>query len=119
MVIRTQKEVIEMNTLSMPLRRETADAQNAIAAMLTIVPGLGHIYKGHLAAGFVWMFLGMPLAIWIGILLGLATAGVGLVFPILCWVALGFDAYNEKNRRHHHLLPPTLCSSSEDDEMQD
>jgi hypothetical protein len=114
-----QKEVIEMNTLSMPLTKETVDAQNAIAAVLTIVPGLGHIYKGHLAAGLVWMFFGIPLAIWIGILLGLATAGVGLLFPILCWVALAFDAYNEKNRRSHHLLPPTLRSWSNDDEMQD
>ena len=108
-----------MNTLSIPLRKETTDAQNAIAAFLTILPGLGHIYKGHFTAGFAWMFLGMPLAIWIGILLGLATAGVGLLFPLVCWVALAFDAYNEKNRRVHHLLPPTLGSSSNDDEMQD
>jgi hypothetical protein len=42
-----------------------------------------------------FMFLGMPMAVWIGILLGLATAGIGLLFPILCWVALAFDAYNE------------------------
>lgn len=108
-----------MNTLSIPLNKETKDARNTIAAVLTIVPGLGHIYKGHLAAGFVWMFLGMPMAIWIGILLGLATAGIGLLFPIVCWVGLVFDAYNEKNRRPHHLLPPTLGASSNDDESED
>lgn len=108
-----------MNALSIPLKTETAHAQDAIAAMFTIVPGLGHIYKGHPAAGFVWMFLGMPLAIWVGILLGLATAGVGLLFPLLCWVALAFDAYNEKNRRAHHFLPPTLGAFSNDDEMED
>ena len=104
-----------MNTLSTPLSREAEHAQNAIAALLSIVPGLGHIYKGHFEAGFLWMFLGMPIAIWIGILFGLATAGVGLLFPILCWVALAWDAYNEKDRRHHHLA----STWPEDDESPD
>src|SRR6266567_1917508 len=65
--------------------------------------GLASIYKGHYEMGLLWMFLGMPIAIWIGILFGLATAGIGLLFPILCWVGLAWDAYNEKDRRHHHL----------------
>jgi len=55
------------------------------------------------------------MAVWIGILLGLATAGIGLLFPILCWVALAFDAYNEEDRRHHHLTSPW----ADDDESQD
>jgi hypothetical protein len=78
------EEVINMNTLSTPLSREQKHAHDEIAAVLSIVPGLGHIYKGHWEAGLLWMFLGMPFATWIGILFGLATAGVGLLFPILC-----------------------------------
>ena len=74
-------------------------AENAIAALLSIVPGFGQICKGHYEAGLAWMFFGMPLAIFVGILFGLATAGIGLIFPIPCWVALGFDAYFEKARR--------------------
>jgi|SRR4029450_3299081 hypothetical protein len=109
------EEVIKMKTLSTPLSREAKHAQNEIAALLSIVPGLGHIYKGHFEAGFLWMFLGMPIAIWIGILFGLATAGVGLLFPILCWVALAVDAYNEDDRRHHHLT----STWADDDESQD
>lgn len=108
-----------MLTLTVPLKKETIHAQNEIAAILSILPGLGHIYKGHYAAGFLWMFFGMPFAIWIGILLGLATGGLGLLFPIICWVGLAVDAYNEKNRRRHHFLPPTLSASSNDDECQD
>ena len=108
-----------MNTLTVPLKKEARHAQDEIAAILSILPGLGHIYKGHYAAGFLWMFFGMPAAIWIGILLGLATAGVGLLVPIICWVGLAVDAYNEKNRRAHHVLPPRLCVSSNDDEWQD
>ena len=92
-----------MHTSSKPITKEAKHAHNEIAALLSIVPGLGHIYKGHYEAGLLWMFLGMPFAIFIGIILSLATAGIGLLFPILCWVALAWDAYNEKDRRRHHL----------------
>jgi hypothetical protein len=54
------------------------------------------------------MFVGMPIAIWIGILLGLATAGAGLLFPIACWIAVAVDAYCERDlRKHHRFLPPS------------
>ena len=69
-----------MHTLSTPLSKEQKHAHDEIAAVLSIVPGLGHIYKGHWEAGLLWMFLGMPFAIWIGILLGLGNRR--------CWSAL-------------------------------
>jgi hypothetical protein len=37
------------------------------------------------------MLAGMPLAIWMGILLSLATAGIGLFLPLVCWVALAVE----------------------------
>jgi TM2 domain-containing membrane protein YozV len=96
-----------MNTLLKPLSSRAVDAQNAIAAVLSMVaPGLGQVYKGHVGAGLLWMFVGMPMALWVGILLSLATAGLGLLVPLVCWAALAFDAYYEKDRRHHHPLPP-------------
>ena len=104
-----------MKTLSTPVSREERHAHDEIAALLSILPGLGHIYKGHYETGLLWMFLGMPLAIWIGILLSLATAGLGLLLPIVCWVALAWDAYNEENRRHHHLTG----TWADDDELPD
>jgi len=104
-----------MKTLSTPVSNEARHVHNEIAALLSIIPGLGHIYKGHYEAGFLWMFLGMPFAIWIGIILSLATAGLGLFFPILCWVALAWNAYNEKDRRHHHLT----ATWGDDDESPD
>jgi hypothetical protein len=55
------------------------------------------------------MLLGMPLVVWIGVLLSLATAGLGLIIPALCWVASVVDAYYEVDRRrHHHLAEPTI-----------
>jgi hypothetical protein len=96
-----------MSAISTPISKEEKHARDEIAAILSIVPGLGHIYKGHYEAGFLW----------IGILFGLATAGIGLLFPILCWAALVWDAYNEKDRRrHHHHLASTW---PEDDESPD
>ena len=103
-----------MKTLLTPVSNEARHANNEIAALLSIIPGLGHIYKGHYA-GLLWMFLGMPFAIWVGIILSLATAGLGLLFPILCWVGLVWDAYNEKDRRHHHLT----TTWADDDEAPD
>jgi hypothetical protein len=108
------EEVINMHTLSTPLSKEEKHAHNEIAAVLSIVPGLGHIYKGHYEMGLLWMFVGMPIATFVGIISILGTAGVGLLFPIGCWAALAYDAYNEKDRRHHHHL-----TWADDDESQD
>ena len=92
--------------------KEAAHAANIIAAALSaVLPGLGQVYKGHVGSGLLWMLVGMPLALWIGILLSLATAGIGLVLPLLCWVALAVDAYYEvdrRRRRHHHFAEPTI-----------
>jgi len=90
-------------------------ARNRIAAALSIlVPGLGQVYKGHIGEGLLWLCLGMPVAIWIGILLGLATGGVGLVLPLVCWAALAVNAYYEKDRRAHHWLLPKRDDASLD-----
>ena len=92
------------------LSKEAVSAENKCAAFLSIVlPGLGQIYKGHYEAGLLWLCLGMPIAVFVGILLGLATAGVGLIFPIACWAALAVDAYYEKDLRIHHWFPPRDC----------
>lgn len=99
-----------MKSLSATPTREGANSPNVIAAVLsTIIPGLGQVYKGHFASGFLWMLAGMPLALWIGILLSLATAGIGLLLPLICWAALAVDAYYEVDlRRHHRFGEPTI-----------
>ena len=103
------------NTLLRLPDKADLQAGNKIAAMLSVlVPGLGQVYKGHVSEGLLWLFLGMPVAIWIGILLGLATAGIGLLFPLVCWAALAVDAYYEKDRRAHHWLMPTSGDESLD-----
>ncbi len=99
-----------INQPHLRLSKEAIGAENKFAAFLSIVlPGLGQIYKGHYESGLLWLCLGMPIAIFIGILFGLATAGIGLIFPLLCWAALAVDAYYEKDLRVHHWFPPRDC----------
>lgn len=98
---------------------ELLAAENKIALLLSIVPGLGHIYKGHGAAGFFWMLIGMPLAVWVGILLGLATAGIGLFVPIACWVGVAIDAYYERDLRGRRHWLPSSAAPDEGEETVD
>ena len=83
---------------------EIARERNVVSAALSIVPGLGHIYKGHYAAGLLLMGLGAPLTLWMGMLLALATAGVGLILPLIGWGIVAIDAFYEDDRRKVHPL---------------
>ena len=52
-------------------------ASDAVAVMFSIVPGLGHIYKGHILAGLLWMLGAIPVGIFV-CLAAFASAGWGL-----------------------------------------
>ena len=71
-----------------------------LAAMLSIAPGLGHIYKGHYASGLAVLLLGVPLGIWAGMMLSTTAVGrMGLLVPLLSWGVVTMDAYAEEDRR--------------------
>ena len=100
------------NDIHVHLSKEAFNAENKYAAFLSIIwPGLGQLYKGHYEEGLLWMCFGMPIAIFVGILLGLATAGVALVIPLLCWAAVVVQAFYEKDLRDHHWFPPRDCQT--------
>lgn len=87
--------------------QEGFESRNTIAALLSVIaPGLGQIYKGHNEAGFFWLIIGMPAVVFAGILLALATAGIGLLLPLVCWAAVVTDAYMERDLKAHHWFPP-------------
>ena len=52
-------------------------ASDLVAVMFSIVPGLGHIYKGHIFAGLLWMLGAIPVGIFV-FLAAFASAGWGL-----------------------------------------
>jgi hypothetical protein len=45
MVTTANEEAINMKTLATPVSKEGRHANDEIAALLSIIPGLGHIYK--------------------------------------------------------------------------
>jgi hypothetical protein len=51
-------------------------ASDAMAVLLSIIPGLGHIYKGHKLVGFLWMLGAIPAGIFV-FLAAIASAGFG------------------------------------------
>ena len=79
---------------------ETAEgkASDAIAVMLSVVPGLGHIYKGHKLIGMLLMFAGTPMAVGLALLIATGTAGFGIgVLPVY-WLAVMVHVYAIQDR---------------------
>ena len=79
---------------------ETAEgkASDAVAVILSIIPGLGHIYKGHKLLGAVLMFIGTPIAILIAALSFTFTAGFGGLLLPLWWFGVMFHVYAIEDR---------------------
>ena len=78
---------------------ETAEgkASDAVAVMLSVMPGLGHVYKGYKVIGLV-LFVGALGAILLGALAGTATAGFGLGLIPLYWIGVMFHVYGIEDR---------------------
>jgi hypothetical protein len=82
---------------------ETAEgkASDAIAVIFSIIPGLGHIYKGHKLVGFLWMFGAIPVGIFV-LLAAFASAGWGLGLFFFYLGAVMLHAYAVDDR----VVPP-------------
>lgn len=77
------------------------ERRNRIAAIQSVIPGLGHIYKGHYGLGAIILLLS-PLVLWAGLLLGWATFGFGLFLPLAFIAFIAYQAYYLEDRRKHH-----------------
>ncbi len=73
-----------------------------MATALSIVPGLGHIYKGYIGLGATLLLLSFTI-IWVGLISAFATAGISLSVPFFYVGATAWHAYNIEDRRKHHL----------------
>jgi hypothetical protein len=78
---------------------ETAEgkASDAVAVMLSVIPGLGHVYKGHKMLGLLFV-IGAFGAILLGGLAATATAGFGLALIPIYWFAVMFHVYGIEDR---------------------
>jgi len=75
--------------------------RNELAAIQSIIPGLGHIYKGYVGMGLSLMIM-FPVIVYAGIVMAFATAGVGLFLPIAYMLIVGWHAFTIDDRRKHH-----------------
>jgi len=66
--------------------------RDKIAVCLSIVPGLGHIYKGYKTTGVLY-FIGSIFAFAFAFLAGTASAGWGLLLMPLYWCGIMMQVY--------------------------
>jgi hypothetical protein len=75
--------------------------RDVTAVCLSVVPGFGHIYKGHRLLGAILM-LGSVFAVFAAMLAGFASAGWGLLLLPLYWGAVMLHVYWADDRALHH-----------------
>jgi hypothetical protein len=78
---------------------ETAEgkASDLVAVMLSVIPGLGHVYKGYKLLGLLFV-IGAMGALLAGALAATATAGFGLFLIPIYWIAVMAHVYGVKDR---------------------
>jgi hypothetical protein len=72
-------------------------ASDAMAVLLSIIPGLGHIYKGHRLAGFLWMAGAIPAGIFV-LIAAFASAGFGAALFFLYLIACMVHVWGIEDR---------------------
>jgi len=79
--------------------KETAEgkASDLVAVLLSVVPGLGHVYKGYKLLGLLFV-IGAFVAITFGILAATASAGFGAFLIPLYWFAVMFHVYGIEDK---------------------
>ena len=89
---------------------ETAEGQasDLVAVMLSIVPGLGHIYKGYRMIGLLLIFFGTPMAVGLALLIATGTAGFGFFLLPIYWIAVMVHVWAIPDR-----IAPTISDEGE------
>ena len=83
-------------------------ASDLVAVMLSVIPGLGHVYKGYKLLGLLFV-CGAFAAILLGALAATATAGFGLALIPIYWFAVMFHVYGIEDR----VVPATKDEGEE------
>ena len=82
-------------------KREGSDtaegtASVVMAALLSIVPGLGHVYKGYRGIGLLFA-IGTLIVLGFSGLAAIASAGFGLGLAVFYWIGVAMHAYAIKD----------------------
>ena len=79
-----------------------------IAAGLSIVPGVGHLYKGHLVPGILLLCLWGPLYLLFVFWLVPKTYGASLLLPAVFVFLTGQRAYHLRTVAHSRVMEEAL-----------
>lgn len=92
--------------------------RDKMAALLSLLPGLGHLYKHHYAAGIGLLIGGNILTGFVAVLMALGTFGLSiLVVPLVYVSAVAASAYSLPDwHGHHHFLHPWTPATAEPDD---
>ena len=82
-------------------RSPNASFRDRVAVFLSVIPGLGHIYKGHRLLGALLM-LGSGFALFACVVAATASAGWGLLLLPLYWAGVMMHVYWLDDRALHH-----------------
>jgi hypothetical protein len=82
--------------------------RDKIAALLSVLPGLGHLYKHHYGSGIGLLIGGNILTGFVAVLMALGTFGLSiLVVPLVYIASVAAAAYSLPDwHGHHHFLHP-------------
>jgi hypothetical protein len=69
-----------------------ANVRDVAAVVMSVIPGLGHIYKGHKLSGALYM-LGALFAFFGAAVASTATAGFGLLLLPIYWAGVMLHVY--------------------------
>lgn len=91
------------------LQTAEGQASDMVAVLLSIVPGLGHVYKGYRVIGVLLMFVGTPLAFGAALLIATGTAGFGFFLLPIYWIAVMINVW---------AIPDRIAPASNDEGEQ-
>lgn len=77
--------------------------RDKVAIVLSVLPGLGHLYKHHYLAGFGILTLGNVLMVFIAVLASLGSFGISLfIVPAVWFAGVAYSAYMASDEHGHH-----------------
>ena len=91
--------------------------RDKVALLLSVIPGAGHLYKHHYAAGFGLLIGGNLLVVYIALILAIATLGLSLfVVPLVWWTGVAISAHGieDWHGKHQYLHPWTSAEADPD-----
>ena len=86
----------------------TKEDRDRFAAIMSVIPGVGHLYKHHYLSGVMILIGGNLLTVLVTVLLSLATFGVALVVVPVAYIAgIAWAAHElpDWHGRHAYLHP--------------